>query len=57
MPENLKKNLGKIMLLSKCVMCGSKKPKFIKEQEVSRLLSSLGITTLNEIPLWGSRLF
>ena len=57
MPENLKKNLGKIMLLSKCVMCGSKKSKFIKEQEVSRLLSSLGITTLNEIPLWGSRLF
>ena len=39
------------MLLSKCAMCGSKKSKFIKEQEVSRLLSSLGITPLNEIPL------
>ena len=39
------------MLLSKCAVCDSKKSKFIKEQEVSQLLSSLGITPLNEIPL------
>ena len=42
------------MLLSKCAVCGSKKLKFIKEQEASRLLSSLGIKTpLSEIPLVG----
>ena len=34
------------MLLSKCAVCDSKKPKFIKQQEASRLLSSLGIKTL-----------
>ena len=43
---------GRIMLLSKYEMCDSKKAKFIKEQEASGLLSSLGINTpLNEIPL------
>ena len=31
---------GIIMLLSKCSVCDSKKTKFIKEQEVSELLSS-----------------
>ena len=45
---------GRIMLLSKCAMCGSKKSKFIKEQETSGLLSSSGIkTTLSKIPLLG----
>ena len=33
----------KIMLLSKCEMCDSKNSKFIKKQEASGLLSSLGI--------------
>ena len=33
------------MLLSKCTVCDSKKSKFIKEQEASGLLSSLGIKT------------
>ena len=43
------------MLLSKCAMCDSKKTKFIKQQEASRFLSSLGIKApLNEIPLLGS---
>ena len=31
------------MLLSKCTVCNSKKPKSVKEQEASGLLSSLGI--------------
>ena len=31
------------MLLSKCAVCDSKKSKFIKQQEPSRLLSNLGI--------------
>ena len=35
----------RILLLSKCTVCNSKKLKFIKEQEASGLLSSLGIKT------------
>ena len=49
---------GRIMLLSKFAVCNSKKLKFIKEQEASGLLSSLGIKTpLNKIPLVGLLLF
>ena len=36
---------ARIMLLLKCAVCNSKKAKFTKEQEASRLLSSLGIKT------------
>ena len=35
-----------IMLLSNCAVCDSKKLKFMKEQEASGLLSSLGIKHL-----------
>ena len=53
--KNLKvirtKNRG-IKLLSKCEAGDSKKSNFIKEQEASGLLSSLGIkTTLSKTPL------
>ena len=49
---------NKTMLLSKCDICGSKKSRFIKEQEASGLLSSLGIKTpLSKIPLFGDILF
>ena len=49
---------GRIMLLSKCVVCDSKKLRFIKEQKARRLLSSLGIKTpVNKIPLVGPLLF
>ena len=42
---------GKIMMLSKCAICGSKKSKFIKVQQARGLLSNLGIRTpLNKIP-------
>ena len=34
---------GRIILLSKCAVCDSKNSKFIKQQEASGLLSSLGI--------------
>ena len=48
----------RIMLLSKCAVCDSKKSKFIIEQEASGLLSSLGIkTSLNKILLLGPLLF
>ena len=53
---NIKK--GKIMLLSKCAAGGSKRSRFIKEQEASGLLSSLRIRTpLSQIPLVSPLLF
>ena len=46
------------MLLSKCAVCHCKNLRFIKEQETSRLLSSLGIRTfLDKIPLLGTLSF
>ena len=46
------------MILSKCAVCGSKKSKFIKEQQAKGLLSNLSIRTpLNKIPLLGDTLF
>ena len=43
------------MVSSKCEVCNSQKSKFVKEQEASRLLSSLWIKIfLNKIPLLGS---
>ena len=44
---------GRIMFLSKCAVCDSKKSKFIKEQEASGLLSALRIKE----PLLDSLLF
>ena len=49
---------GKAMILSACAICGSKKSKFIKEQQAKRLLSNLGLRTpLNKIPVLGDVLF
>ena len=49
---------GRTMILSKCAICGSKKSRFIKKQEVSGILSNLGLKTpLNKIPLLGDILF
>ena len=49
---------GKAMILSACAICGSKKSKFIKEQEAKGLLSNLGLRTpLNKIPVLGDILF
>ena len=46
------------ILLSNYVICDSKKSKFLKQQEASGLLSSLGIKTpLSKIPLVGPLLF
>ena len=43
---------GRFLLSSKCVARGSKKSKFMKEQEAEGLLSNLGIRTpLSKIPL------
>ena len=46
------------MPLSKCADCESKKSRFIKEQETSGLLRSLGIRIgLDKIPILGPLLF
>ena len=46
------------MLLSKCAIYGSKKSRFIKKQEASGILSSLGLKTpLNKILLLADLLF
>ena len=53
-PKVVKTKNGRIMILLKCEVCDSKKSTFIKEQEASGLLSSLGIkTSLSKIPLVG----
>ena len=57
-PKVARTKNGKIMFLSKCAVWDSKKLKFIKEQEASELLGSLGIETpLREIPLVGPLLY
>ena len=56
--EVVKTKNGRMMLLSKCAVCDSKKSKYIKEQEASLLLSSLGIKIpLSKMPLIGPPLF
>ena len=57
-PKVSKTTNGKAMILLTCAICGSKKSKFIKEQQAKALLSNLGIRTpLNKIPLLGDILF
>ena len=57
-PKVLKTRNGKIMILSKCAISGSKKSKFIKEQQAKGLFSNLGLgTPLNKIPVLGDILF
>ena len=57
-PKVLKTTNGKAIILSKWAICGSKKSKFIKEQEATGLLSNLGLKTpLNKIPVVGGILF
>ena len=61
--ENINSKVSKTsnnrtMILSKCAICGSKKSRFIKNQEAKGLLSNLGIRTpLSKVPLLGDILF
>ena len=49
---------GKTIILSKCGICSCKKSRSIKKQELSGILSNLGLkTSLNKIPLLGNILF
>ena len=50
--EIINPKTGKTVILSECTLCGSKKSKFIKEQQGKGLLSNLGIRTpLSNIPI------
>ena len=51
-PKMFKTNNGRLLVQSKCTVCGIKKSRFIKEQEANGLLGNLGIKTpLIKIPL------
>ena len=61
--ENIDPNVsastnGRTMILSKCAICGSKKCRFIENQEAKGLLSNLGIrTSLSKVPILGDIFF
>ena len=57
-PEVSSTSNGRVMILSKCAICGSKKSRFIKNQEAKGLLSNLGIKTpLSKVPILSDILF
>ena len=49
---------GRTIILSKCAICGSKKSRFIKDQEAKGLLSNLDVRTpLSKVLMLGDILF
>ena len=49
---------GRRIILSKCAICGTKKSRFIKDQEANGLLNNLGIKTpFSKVSLLGDILF
>ena len=57
-PKVSKTSNGRTMVLSKCAICGSKKSRFIKNQEAKGLLRSLGLKTpFSKEPILGDILF
>ena len=57
-PQVSSTSSGKLMILSRSAICGSKKSKFINKQEARGLLSKLGIKTpLSKISVLGDILF
>ena len=54
-PQISSSSNGRAMILSKCSICGSKKSRFIKNQQAKGLFSSLGIKTpLGKVPILGN---
>ena len=54
----LKQKNDRLIIKSKCAVCGITKSRFVKEQEPKGLLSSLGLKApLNKIPLLDDNLF
>ena len=52
-PEIVRNRQNRLMIQSNCTTCGSKKSRFIKEQQVMGILSNLGIKTpLSKVPLF-----
>ena len=57
-PRVSKTSNSRAMVLSKCAMCGSKKSRFIKNQEAKGLLSNLDVRTpLRKVTILGDILF
>ena len=57
-PRVSKMSNGRTMMWSKCAICGSKKSRFIKNQEAKGLLSNLGLRTpLSKVPILGDIFF
>ena len=57
-PKVSKTSNNRIMILSKCAICGSKKSRFIKNREAKGFLSNLGIrTSISKVPTLGNILF
>ena len=57
-PKTSSTSTGRAMILSNCTICGSKKFKFIKNQEANGLLSKLEIKTpLRKVPILADILF
>ena len=57
-PKVSKTSNNRIVVLSKCAICGSKKSRFIKNQKAKELLINLGIKTpLSKVPILGDILF
>ena len=51
-PKMVKTKNNRLLMQSKCSVCGTKKSRFVKEQDAKGLLSNLGIKTpLSKIPL------
>ena len=51
-PKIVRNRQNRLMIQSNCVICGSKKSRFIKEQQAMGILSNLGIKTpLSKVPL------
>ena len=51
-PKIVKNRQNGLMIQSNCANCGSRKSKFIKEQQAMGILSNLGIKTpLSKVPL------
>ena len=51
-PKIVRNRQNRSMIQSNCVICGSKKSRFIKEQQAMGMLSNLGIKTpLSKVPL------
>ena len=51
-PKMFKTKNNRLLMQSKCSVCGTKKSRFVKEQDAKGLLSNLGIKTpLSKIPL------